>query len=438
MVGDRYVLLGLARARAAWFRTVAQWVTSAVLPAEFLKCVSVEEVRAHLRTGGGFSALLLDGGLPPADRDLIDACRAVGCAVFIVDDGRVERDWRALGATAVLPADLTRECLLDALATGATMVASPDATAALVTPALGATAAPWAGGVTAVCGPGGTGASTVAIALAQGLAADRAAAGNVLLADLCRHAEQGMLHDAGEVFPGVQELVEAHRSGALPHDEVRALAFEVAERGYHLLLGLRQARHWPTLRPRAFETAFTALRLSYRTVVCDIDADFETEDDTGSADVAERCLPARTAAQHADVVFAVGLGGMKGLHALVRVVAELIGAGVPAERVQPVINLAPRQPRSRTELAAAFGALAGPAVGRQLAGPLFLPRRKVEEALRDGARLPNPLPQMLAAAWRAGRDRGKATRPQAGVVPERVRPGTLGSWSITHDEAAGA
>jgi hypothetical protein len=28
---DRYVLLGLARARADWFRTVGQWATSAML-----------------------------------------------------------------------------------------------------------------------------------------------------------------------------------------------------------------------------------------------------------------------------------------------------------------------------------------------------------------------------------------------------------------------
>jgi bifunctional non-homologous end joining protein LigD len=34
VTGERYVLLGLARPRAAWFRQVGQWATSAALPAD--------------------------------------------------------------------------------------------------------------------------------------------------------------------------------------------------------------------------------------------------------------------------------------------------------------------------------------------------------------------------------------------------------------------
>ena len=60
MAGDRYVLLGLARPRAAWFRDVGRWATSAAIPAEFLKCVSVEELRARLGAGRSHSAVLLE------------------------------------------------------------------------------------------------------------------------------------------------------------------------------------------------------------------------------------------------------------------------------------------------------------------------------------------------------------------------------------------
>ena len=47
--------------------------------------------------------------------------------------------------------------------------------------------------------------------LAQGLAGQ--GAGGTVLADLCLHADLGLLHDAADVVPAVTELVEAHRVG---------------------------------------------------------------------------------------------------------------------------------------------------------------------------------------------------------------------------------
>ena len=38
MAGDRYVVLGLAHPRAAWFRTVAQWSHASSIPVELVKC----------------------------------------------------------------------------------------------------------------------------------------------------------------------------------------------------------------------------------------------------------------------------------------------------------------------------------------------------------------------------------------------------------------
>src|SRR5258705_13776579 len=203
MARDRYVLLGLGRPRAEWFRAVSQWSTSAALPAEFVKCVSIGELLARLDGGRAYSAVLVDGTLPGLDRDVIDVARRHGTAVVIVGDGRA--DWRALGAPAVLPSALTRDVLLDTLASCASMVGTVDPPVDDVAPE---TVAPGAGArVIAVCGPGGTGASITAMALAQGLGA--AGGQRVVLADLALHAEQSMLHDVGDVVPGVQELVEA-------------------------------------------------------------------------------------------------------------------------------------------------------------------------------------------------------------------------------------
>jgi hypothetical protein len=288
--------------------------------------------------------------------------------------------------------------------------------------------------VAAVTGPGGTGASTTAMALAQALGDDVRNAGMVLLADLRLHAELAMLHDAGDVCPGVQELVEAHRGGLPSADEVRTLVVAPAGRPYHLLLGLRRARFWPALRPQAFAAAFDSLEHTFRAVVCDVDPDLEGEDDGGSVDIEERHIMSRTAAARAQVVFAVGLPSMKGLHALVRVIDALLAFGVPADRVLPVLNRSPRSARVRASLTAALADLVSPLMrasgaGPDMAGPIFLPDRRIEEALRDGARLPSALTAPLAGALRAVAERARPGIGVGAAVPEPVRPGSLGRWA---------
>jgi hypothetical protein len=312
--------------------------------------------------------------------------------------------------------------------------------------------------VVAVCGPGGTGASTVAIALCQGLAEGKpmgaTASGPVILADLARRAEQSMLHDTGDIVPGVQELVEAHRHGQPGRDAVMGLTFLVEERGYHLLLGLRRSSAWAALRTRAFEAAFASLRHTFAAVVADVEADVEGERDGGSLDVEERNVMSRTAMRQADAVLVVGGPGMKGIHSLARLVGDVLGVGVPGHRVLPVVNRAPRSRRSRAEVVAALAALVGSGVGSarkgshevtgdggpvvepaRIASPIFLPERRIEECLRDGVCLPSQLTAPLTGAVRAVLARGgDRARPFTG--PEAVVPGSLGHWGTDDDAGA--
>lgn len=421
---ERYVLLGLASARAPWFRAVAAWATAASLPADFVKCVSVEEVRARLASGRPVSAVLVDGRLPAVDRDLVDIARAAGAAVLVVDDGRSGRDWHALGVGRVLPDGFEREALLDALAACAAVVPRAEVLPGDPLPADGG-AGTGLGRVVAVCGAGGTGVSTVATALAQGLAD---AGADVVLADLALHAEQAVLHDARDVVPGVQELVEAFRIGRPSTDEVRSFAFHVEDRGYDLVLGLRRARSWSALRPRAFEAAVDGLRAAYSTVVCDTDADIEGEDAGGSADVEDRHVMARTALRVADVVLVVASPGTKGLHSLVRVMGDLREFGVPSDRLVPVVNRAPRSRRLRAESASAFAALVRSAA---VATPLFLPERDIDNVVRDGVRLPAAVVAPLVGAVAAVSQRDAA----AVAEPVPLRPGTVAAWSFDAEEA---
>ncbi|MEN3272660.1 MAG: hypothetical protein V7636_1421, partial [Actinomycetota bacterium] len=210
------------------------------------------------------------------------------------------------------------------------------------------------------------------------------------------------------------------------------------ERGYSLLLGLRRARYWPVLRPRSFAAAFTSLCSAYDAVVCDVTADVEGEDDGGSTDVEERNVAARTAVLDADVVLVVGRPGVKGVHALVRVLGELASAGVDADRLLPVITMAPRSPRTRAEVTSAIGELRRPSLGGGAAtSPIFVPAKNVEQCFRDGVALPGALVDKvtdaaLAVATRAGARQHRAPEPVA------VAPGSLGSFTASLDDLDGA
>ncbi len=430
MSGERYPIIGLANARTEWFTTVARWATEAVVPIDFAKCLSAPEVRARLNSGQRFSAALVDAGIAALDRDLIDVAASVGCVTIVVADDRVQRDWAELGAAAVLPADFDRADLLLALgetsATVPTVGAAADATVSLADPPDDVRPA-FVGQLVAVTGPGGVGRSTVAMALGQGLAHDPRHARLVALVDLCLHADLAVLHDAGDIVPGVQELVDAHRIGRPNIDQIRSLLFETDQHGYDLLLGLRRHRDWTTIRPRAFEDALVGLRRAYRVVVADVDPDLEGFDETGSPDLEDRNGFARATLSTADVVVAVGRPGLQGLHRLAQTIASLLDGGIDAPRIQPVINRAPKRPRDRSEITRALSGLL-PASGTKARGPIFIPERRIESALRDGLPLPLPLVRPVAGAVAAALAEADSPPPRR-TEPVTVVPGSLGHYA---------
>lgn len=432
MSGERFVALGLAHVRSAWFRDLSRWATAAALPVEFVKCVSVEELRARLAGARAFSAVIVDSGVPGVDRDLLEVARQAGCAVVVVDDGRGHRDWQALGASAVLAPDFGRAELLDALEANARRIGRGDDVS--LDPVPRTAAGTWRGRLIAVTGAGGTGASTVAMALAQGLGGDTRYGGLVLLADLALDGDQAVLHDAGDVVPGVQELVDAHRSGDPTLQDIRSLTFAVPDRQYQLLLGLRRHRDWATVRPRVFAASLDSLRRAYKAVVADITPDLEGEDQCGSIDVEERNAMARTTVATADAIVIVGLAGVKGMHRLVRLAASVVEQGVDPASVLPVVNRAPRSPRARAELTRAFAELTAP-LGEL--GPLLqLPeRRGLDDVIHDAVRLPSALTNPLAAAVAVLLERAP-TRPPLLAAPEpvAVAPGSLGAALLGDDE----
>lgn len=421
----RYVVLGLAPPRARWFVDVARWSTGAALPVEFVKCVTAQEVRVRVESGRRFSAAMLDAGARGVDRDLVVALREHGAAVFVVSDGREATDWAALGAAAVLPARPGRREVLDVLGAHASMVRGLEFDALQVVPDEGSVATE-RGRLVAVTGPAGVGASTTAIALAQGLADH----GRVLLADLCLVAELGMLHDARDVAPALPELLEAHGLATPDANVLGDLTWRVEERAYDLLLGLRRSSDWTLVRRATLESSLRGLRRRWEVVVADVDPCVEGEEETGSVDVEDRHLLARTTLLHADQVVLVARPGLKWLHGAVRVLHDLVTLGVDPSRVLVVVIGVGRRPRLRAELTRTLAELAPREARQRLASPVFLPPRDAGSRLRDGTALPPALVGPLASAVVAllrSRDEAEDGWPgELRHTPERIEAGDLG------------
>ncbi|HYF46371.1 MAG TPA: hypothetical protein VD926_09190 [Acidimicrobiales bacterium] len=400
---------------------MARWSTSGAIPVEFVMCLSPDELRVRLRSGRLHSALLLDGGLPDADRSLLALAESAACPVIVIAPDGLQTDWRAIGASGVLPAEVSRERLLRALHEHAVALARTDQR--IPDAAADVPAASPSGRLVAVTGPGGTGASVCAMGLAAAVVG-RDAGERVLLADLALRAEQAMLHDVGDVVPGLPEVIDAHRRATPSGHELRSSTFAIEAHGYDLLLGLRRPQDWTAVQPAVLDRAIRGLRTAYRVVVADIDPDVEGERECGSLDVEERNAAARLATAAADLVFAVGGPGPKGIFSLGRLLAALVAHGVESDRVVPVINRAPRRRLARREVARAVAAT-GWAGTRLATEPVFLPeRRALDDSLRHGLGVPADVGRPLAEAL----DR---LAPTAAAVSPRPDPTPIVAGTLT-------
>ncbi len=404
-----HVVLALAGRTADWPRRVEAWTSGGLVPVRVSHCETSAHLQARLRADGARIALL-DGDLPSVDRDLLADVAAVGGVPIVVAGARRRRRWATLGAALVLHADFDREALLDALAS-------------VTPPAAGAPSRREAPLLVAT-GPGGTGASVTAIALAQGLAAGQ---DGVLLVDGCLHAEQAMLHDADGSHACLADLVDLHTERTPDSRHVRGSAVGIVERGYHLLPGIPRARQWSRIRAGSLQSTLRSLRLAFDVVVVDVDPDVEGEAEGGSIDVEERNVLARTIHAAADVTLVVGQPTMKGSYALVRTMIELLEFGVRPQRLLPVFNGVDAAEAVRAELSRAVRDLIDVVADGGAVGPaLFTPHLALDGALRRREALPTPWAGSLAGAAMTvlgrARDAGTAT------APAPIAAGSLGHW----------
>jgi len=267
----------------------------------------------------------------------------------------------------------------------------------------------WSAGVLArppalvtVVGAPGSRSAPVAVSLARALAALAERAADVVLADLVLDAPHRALHALDPDAPGLSELIAASRFGP-PPDPALATALHPTGAGYRVLPGVQHHHDWIGLGERAAATALDAVRAAAPWIVAHTDRDLEGEPDTGSFDIADRNVLARTAVAAADlVVVAAGddragrLGALSTLQALARY-------GVPTDRTLLVLD--PTRVRARP-------------VTPEGANVLRLGRgRRVD--LRLGA--------AVLARLVPDRGSGGPPGPDSAGGPEPIVPGSLGS-----------
>ena len=417
MTAEHFVVLGVARARAEWLADVGRWATASVLPIEFIRCVSVDEVRARLSTDRRHSAVLLDERCVGVDRDLLGAAREAHCTPIVVCGSTPRRDWIALGAASTVTEPIDHISLGSVLREHATPIERGHR-------AVNAVRADTSSGrLVTVTGAGGSGTSTMAMALAGHFAATE----RVALVDGALDADQALLHDLGDVLPGLPELVEAHRTSTPTPAEVRASLWHCPDHGYDVLPGLRRHRDWATMRRRNVTAALGSIRTAYGLVIADVDLDPEGEADTGSVDVEDRNALSRSLLADADVVVVTARPGVCGTRRLICGIGLLVDHGIDPDRVVPVNVGAPRSTVRRSESARAITRLLGESRSAAwTAAPVMVPvRRDLEPFLHDGA----PLPRSVSASVGTAVEvvlRTMPPRVPAVETPVRILPGHLG------------
>jgi hypothetical protein len=391
----RHRLVTLGRPGTAWTRAVARWATTGLLSAEVRTCLTADELR-QVATEPAASAALVEAGQPGVDRVLADAVRRSGAALFVVQSPSAPTADR-LQADAELTVGFDHHQLVAALETHvrasvrATRATNPDRPEPEPE-----------GTVVAVTGPGGTGASTVAQALAARLAPEQP----TLLADLALDSDQHVRHGVPAGAPGVFELAEALRHR--PTAAVQPIALN-QEDGYDLLCGLRRRREWTVLARPTVEDLIDQLRAEYQIVVADISVDADGHAECGSHDVEDRNALTRATLARGTVVAVVGRWSTTGVHRLVRTIVDLRDHGVEPGRVVPVVNGAGRTAAVRSGAVRTVQRLLSAASEEPWPSPICLPHDpRVEPRLREC----QPLPRRFVAR----------TSPLAEAVLERTGP----------------
>ena len=358
------------------------------------RCADVPEVLAAGLAGLG-SVAVLDGDLPGLDRPVLQQLAAAGVRTVLVAAAPDAERCRALGATAVAPAQAGAAewaRLVGEIARSEVpqepVVAPPD-------PA--PDGPPRTGRIAVVWGPRGSpGRTTVAVNLAHELA-QRA---EVLLVDADTEAPSvtqvlGVLDETA----GLAAAARLAGDGRLDTERLGRHTRRLPG-GPRLLTGLTRADRWRELPAASLDVVWERARELAEWTVVDVAAGIEEPAGTFTSGMApRRHQAALSALSAADVVVVVGAAEPVGMHRLVMALQELTEARICAPSAERVV-VVNRVRGSATGAGAEEAVLESLARFAGVADPVLVPddRLALDRAVLRGATLAEVAPGSRARA----------------------------------------
>lgn len=184
-----------------------------------------------------------------------------------------------------------------------------------------------------VLGVGGSGASTIAMAVAQSFAGEH----RVNLIDLVVEGSQRMYHDIDIVQPGVAEAIAGSRVMNVGDDYFERFKIPILERGYLLMLSISHQSQLEALRRRDLGEAVERIKRTSDITIFDLDPDFATEPIREWATITPTA-PTEEVLREIDAVIIVVNEDYRSLHRGVNLGRRLIDEGFSTSQIAVINN----------------------------------------------------------------------------------------------------
>lgn len=184
-----------------------------------------------------------------------------------------------------------------------------------------------------VLGVGGSGTSTISMALAQSFAGDN----RVNLVDLIVEGSQRMYHDIDVVQPGMAEAIAGSRLINVGDEYFERFKVPILERGYLLMLSVSHQSQLEAFRRSDLAGAIRTIKRTSDITIFDLDADF-TESSIRDRSSTTSSSPTEEALAELDGVLVIVNEDYRSLHRGVNIGRRLIIEGFTTSQIAIVNN----------------------------------------------------------------------------------------------------
>ena len=184
-----------------------------------------------------------------------------------------------------------------------------------------------------VMGVGGSGATTLAMALAQSFAGEN----RVTLVDLVVEGSQRMYHDIDVMQPGITEAIAGRRVMKVGEDYFERFKIPILERGYLLMLSISHQSQLEALRRSDIGEAIGRLKRTSDITIFDLDSNFTASDLRDSSDTS-LSAPTEEALGEVDALILVVNEDFRSLHRGANLGRRLVEEGFKPSMIAIVNN----------------------------------------------------------------------------------------------------